>query len=213
MIVCVQPAPLRRMRERQARFEAGPERRGASSICPQTPCSQPRSLTRYNRAGAHALATKLNLTVRDRHSLAIAGIACVEESPLLCTVTMLCLRDLNERVRPQKLSLALGGLHDPSAGPRCRRERHDRAMLRGAHGPAVVADYAQRADGTDTAANRLCRRRMRDQQRSGFCPVILPPAPYALRLEPRQGEARESRERADATAITAKLPSNGGLTP
>ena len=181
--------------------------------CSQGPCSQPKSLTLYNPGGEHALATNLNLTVRDRHSLAIAGITEAGKDPLLRAMTARWARELGECVRPQKLWLAFGSLRDQSACPRHSNERHNAAVLRSAPGPAGLADLTERLDGTDTAPKRLHRRRMREQQRSGFCPVVLSPAPYAALLEQRQGKAWESCERAGAAPIRAKVPSNGGLAP
>ena len=208
--VCVQRAHLRPERERSASVEGRQERRGAWISLPAGTRSQPESLTLYNSDGEHALATSLNLTVRDRHSLAIAGITEAGESPLLRAMTALW-AELGGRARLQKLWPALGSWSDQSACPRRSSERHNAAVLRSAYVPAGLADLTESLDGTDTEPKWLHRRRMHEQQRPGFCPLILPPARYAPLREQRQGEAWESRERAEAATITATVPSNGGL--
>ncbi len=128
-------------------------------------------------------------------------------------MTALWARELEESVRPQTLWLALWGLRDQSASPRHSSQRHNAAVLRSIHGPGSLVELTDRLDGADTAPKRLHRGRMREPQRSEFCPVILPRAPYAPRLEQRQSEAWESRESAGEAPITTKVPSNGWLAP
>ncbi len=171
------------------------------------------SLTRYNPCGEHALATNLNLTVRERHSLAIAGITGAGGSPLLRAMRGFWARELGASVRQQKLWLARGSVPAQSACPRRSSERHDRAMLRGTRGPAGLADLTERLDGIEAAPKCQPRRRVRGPQRPEFCPIILPPALFAPLLGQRQSDACESRERAEAAPITAQVLSNGGPAP
>ncbi len=149
-----------------------------------------RDLTLLTPGGERTLIRKLNLTVRPRESMAIAGMTGVGKSSLLRGLAGLWTRGEGRIVLPppdevlflpQKPYMVLGSLRDQLTYPWRGAQHQDDARLQSYLEQVMLGELTERfAGGLDAVQNWSHTLSLGEQQRLGFCRLLLNPGRYVF---------------------------------
>jgi vitamin B12/bleomycin/antimicrobial peptide transport system ATP-binding/permease protein len=148
-----------------------------------------KNLTLCTPGGERALVSNLNLAVHEGESITVTGMTGVGKSSLLRALAGLWTRGEGEIMlpapdqmtfMPQKPYVMLGSLHDQMTYPWGSTRRQDSARLQSVLDRVGLGHLTERFGGFNAVENWAQKLSLGEQQRLGFCRVLLNPARFVM---------------------------------